>query len=155
MIRIEETVHVDRSPEEAFAFLADFRNLPRWDPGIVVSEKTDGPDSVGVGTGFEVVASFLGRRIPMTYRVTVHDPVARRAVLVGRAATLTATDDIEVLAAPGGSRVRWRADFAFVGPLRFTEPLMKPLMVRLGRDAMSGLVRALGGRRIPSPAAAL
>ena len=143
MIRIEETVPLRRDAAEVFAFLADFRNLPKWDPGIAEARQLEGEEA-GVGARYEVVATFLGRRVPMTYRTARHDAEARARELVGEGATLTATDRITVRETAGGAEVRWQADFEMKGALRYAEPLMKPLFRRLGAKAMAGLRRSLG-----------
>jgi carbon monoxide dehydrogenase subunit G len=144
MIRIEETVHISKDAGEAFAFLADFRNLPDWDPGIAEARRTDASGAMSEGARFEVVADFLGRRVPMAYRMTRYDLESREAELVGETSTLRATDRIEVTPLENGAIVRWRADFELAGLLRFSEPLMRPVFERLGRKAMAGMRRALG-----------
>jgi hypothetical protein len=51
MAVIENTVQIDRSPEEAFDYLVDLRNELEWNPGVQSMEKlTEGP--IGVGTRF-------------------------------------------------------------------------------------------------------
>ncbi|MEM9068822.1 MAG: SRPBCC family protein [Myxococcota bacterium] len=143
MIRIEERVQLSRPADEVFVFLADFRNLPAWDPGIVEATKTDRSDVVEVGSRYDVVASFLKQRVPMRYRVAVYDADARRAELVGETPTLRATDRIQVVPRGEGCEVHWQADFEFKGPLRLGDFLMRPLMRRLGRTAMDGLRRRM------------
>jgi hypothetical protein len=46
---LREQIETALPVEAAFAFVADFANATRWDPGVASSEQTtDGP--VGVGT---------------------------------------------------------------------------------------------------------
>ena len=80
MIEVRDTVRVRPGADDAFQYLVDFRNLPRWDPGIAEVDKTDGASDVGVGSTFDVVATFMGRRVPMRYRVVEHDPRSRRVM---------------------------------------------------------------------------
>jgi hypothetical protein len=51
MAVIENSVQIDRSPEEVFNYLVDLRNELKWNPDAQSMEKlTDGP--IGVGTKF-------------------------------------------------------------------------------------------------------
>lgn len=143
MISIQETVTTPRPRAEVFAYVADFSKVAEWDPGIASARRVEGDG--GVGTRYEVGASFTGRVVPMTYEVVEHVPPTR-IVLRGRAATLDAVDDIRFADLEGGgTRVNYRADFTLKGPLRFFALPMRPLFARLGRKAIAGLGRALNG----------
>ena len=83
MALIQEELEVSRPLDEVFAFVGDFANTKRWDPGVAQAEKaTDGP--IGVGTLYRLKVLFNGRELPMTYEVTAWDP-PERVVLRGRA----------------------------------------------------------------------
>jgi carbon monoxide dehydrogenase subunit G len=94
------------------------------------------------GSKLLVVARFLGARVPMEYEVTRFAP-PNRIVLEGRARNLHAIDDIRFDATASGTRVRYRADFRFIGPVRWAEKLMKPAFDRLAARAMAGMEVAL------------
>ncbi len=70
-------------------------------------------------------------------------PPPNRIVLEGRARNLHAIDDIRFDATASGTRVRYRADFRFIGPVRWAEKLMKPAFDRLAARAMAGMEVAL------------
>jgi uncharacterized membrane protein len=79
MIRIEQSIVIDRPLAEVFAFAADPANDPRWNEPIVATRLlTAGP--VGVGTVFQHTARFLGRRFETTVEVTEYEPNARACV---------------------------------------------------------------------------
>ena len=121
--------------------MADFTKVAEWDPGIRSSVRVAGDG--GVGTRYEVGATFAGRVVPMTYEVIEHAAPAR-IVLRGLAATVEAVDAISFEDLPGGgTRVVYRADFTLKGGLRYFGFLMKPLFGRLGRKAIGGLREAL------------
>jgi carbon monoxide dehydrogenase subunit G len=144
MIRVEERVMIREDAETALAYLADFRNLPRWDPGIAEVHQLEG-DGPAVGARYRVVARFLGTRVPMQYRTERFDAAAGVAEVRGESRTLEAVDRIMVRARPeGGAEVHWQADFQFKGLGRLAERAMKPLFDRLGRKAMDGLRAKLG-----------
>jgi carbon monoxide dehydrogenase subunit G len=142
MISIQESTFSARSCRDVFTYVADFATVAEWDPGIASARRVAGDG--GVGTRYEVEATFAGRRVPMTYEVVEHDPPTR-IVLRGAAAALDAVDDIRFEEWEGGTRVTYRADFTLKGPLRFLSLPMRPLFARLGRKAVAGLGRALGG----------
>lgn len=141
MIRVQESLLCAGSPEETFRFIGDFENLPEWDPGIVSSRRIDvGP--LGVGSGYQVVAKFMGARVPLEYRVTRFEPPSR-IVLEGWGMNLHAIDDIRFDDMGTGTRVTYRADFRLLGPVRWAEKIMKPAFDRIAARAMSGMGEAL------------
>ena len=143
MISIQEITSTPRPRPEVFAYVADFSRVAEWDPGIASARRVAGEG--GVGTRYEVEATFVGRLVPMTYEVVEFSP-PDRIVLRGAAATLDAVDDIRFEELEGGgTRVVYRADFTLKGPLRFFAPAMRPLFGRLGRRAVGGLGNALNG----------
>jgi carbon monoxide dehydrogenase subunit G len=142
MIRIHETVVSPRPVEDVFAYVADFTTVTEWDPGIASSERTSGEG--GVGTTYDVVATFRGREVPMTYEVAEYEAPAR-IVLHGSGSAVDAVDTIEFFADGGGSRVVYTAEFRLKGLLRFAEPFMGGMFDSLGKKAIGGLRSALGG----------
>ncbi|MCB9604680.1 MAG: SRPBCC family protein [Sandaracinus sp.] len=147
MIRVEGRVRVREEASRALTYLADFRHLPQWDPGIAEVRQLGG-DGPAEGAVYRVVARFLGARIPMRYRTTHFDPEAGVAEIRGETPTLIAVDRITVrpLVGEGSAEaeVFWQADFTMKGPARLAERWMKPLFDRLGRKAMDGLRAKLG-----------
>lgn len=140
-MRLQETRQIDRPLEEVFAFTADFANAEKWDPGVSSSRRV-GNGPVGVGSRYDVMVSFGSRELPMTYEVTEWEPNAR-VVLVGSGETIEAMDEIRFEAHGGGTVVHYVADLNFTNWIRFLGPLMAPLLVRVGRRALDGLVETL------------
>ncbi len=138
MITIQEELVLNASAAEVFEFLADFTNLPAWDPGIERATLTGNNPA-----RYHVVANFMGRSVPMEYERTEYSPEARTATLEGTASTVNARDIIVVRENGESCRLTWRAEFEMRGALRFGEALMKPLFVRLGKKAMNGLKEAI------------
>ena len=68
MAHYNASVDTPSPPDEVFAYLSDFSSTEEWDPGVVEAERV-GDAPVGEGTEFRLVAEFLGRRIPLTYRI--------------------------------------------------------------------------------------
>lgn len=142
MTRVSKSVFINRPAQEVFAYLADFSNTAEWDPGVAEATQTsDGP--VGLGSTFDLVALFRGRRVPVTYEVTVFEPPSR-VVLVGRNPRFTGTDDIGVTAEGDGARVSWNAQFEMQGLFKLAQPFLGGVFEKLSQEAMDGLQETLG-----------
>ena len=140
-MRLHETRRIERPLEEVFSFTADFANAEKWDPGVSSSQRV-GNGPVGVGSRYDVMVSFGSREVPMTYEITEWEPNAR-VVLVGSGETIEAIDEIGFEARDDGTVVDYIADLSFTNWIRFLGPLMAPLLVRVGRRALDGLVETL------------
>jgi carbon monoxide dehydrogenase subunit G len=135
---------VPGGPEQTFEYLSDFVRVADWDPGVVEAEKlSEGP--VDVGTVFRVVASFLGRRIPLRYEVTKLE-APRRIVLRGEGDRIRAEDAISLEPTESGTRIVWHARIELLGPWRLLDPLLDLVFQRAGERAVRGLALALGAR---------
>jgi carbon monoxide dehydrogenase subunit G len=140
MITITETITTTKPRPEVFAYLSDFTAVAEWDPGIASSDRTSGDG--GVGSVYEVIATFSGREIPMTYEVLEMTP-PERIVLRGAGRSVVALDTIECLDHNDGTRVVYTAEFRLKGVMRLVEPFLGGTFRRLGRTAIEGLARAL------------
>ncbi|HUO47835.1 MAG TPA: SRPBCC family protein [Acidimicrobiales bacterium] len=141
MARYHTTIHSRRRAQETFEYLSDFSTTAEWDPGVVEAERvSSGP--VGLGSAFRVVASFLGRRVSLDYRVVEFEP-NRRVVLRADAPTVCSVDEITVVPTDVGSVVTYDADLRVRGLFRLADPLLALAFRRIGDRARDGLVRAL------------
>jgi ligand-binding SRPBCC domain-containing protein len=72
-MHIEESVVINRPPEEVFDYVANRENLPEWSAPIQeVRKETQGP-LLEEGARYTTVAKFLGRRFETPFEVIVHD----------------------------------------------------------------------------------
>jgi uncharacterized membrane protein len=83
-MKVEESIIIDRSPEEVFAFLAVRNNDPVWMASVVESEwleptsrDTDAP--MRVGRRGRMVMKNMGRRLEYLDEVTDYEPGRRIA----------------------------------------------------------------------------
>ncbi len=146
MARYVASVDSPWSAEDAFAYLSDFSNAREWDPGVVDAERVGGGD-IAVGSEFRLVAEFLGRHTPLTYRITELDP-PRSVTFRGENATVVSLDTITFEPAAVGTRVTYDADLVLKGPLRLADPLLKLVFGRIGDRALAGLRETLGEQRV-------
>jgi len=73
MLHSENTVVIDRAPDDVYAFLVDGMNGPRWRSGIASISLRSG--AVGqVGAEYAQALGGPGRRTPADYRLTVARP---------------------------------------------------------------------------------
>ncbi|MDH3729983.1 MAG: SRPBCC family protein [Acidimicrobiia bacterium] len=142
MSRVSKSVFIPKPASEVFDYLADFSNTAEWDPGVAEATRIDqGP--VGPGSTFDLVTLFRGRRVPVTYEMTVYEP-STRVVLVGNNPRFTGTDDIGVTPEGDGTRVAWNAEFQMKGAARLLQPFLGGVFEKLSVEAMEGLEATLG-----------
>jgi carbon monoxide dehydrogenase subunit G len=119
-LSVKSAVHIERSPHDVFAFIAEPENLPKWDPAIqAVVRKVPGP--VGPGSELTVTAEEGGRRVTIDSRVTEFE--ADR--LFGVAATFSGVP----------LRLRWRVEPEGSGTRLTTE----------GEAELGGVLALAGG----------
>ncbi|HEV7187040.1 MAG TPA: SRPBCC family protein [Blastococcus sp.] len=131
MADIQGEVLIRRPVEEVFDFVADERNEPTYNPGMLVSEKvTEGP--IGVGTRFR--ATFRSRRRPLDMQIeyTAFD----RPYLLASTSRMAAADFSGTLTftpTPAGTRLRWSWQARPKGAMRLLAPVFAPVGARQER----------------------
>jgi carbon monoxide dehydrogenase subunit G len=141
MAHYKASLDTPRSPEEMFAYLSDFSTTEEWDPGVIEAERLGDPP-VGEGTEFWLLASFLGRKTPLTYRIVEYDP-PRAVTFRGESSTVVSLDRITFEPSGGGTRITYDADLALKGTLKLADPLLGIAFSRVGARALAGLRRTL------------
>lgn len=145
MPRVHEIIDTTLSPEDTFAFIADFANSQVWDPGTVSSKRIGGT-SVGAGTSYALTVKVGSGTAPMIYTIDAYEP-ATRVVLRGEGKTVSARDEIRFEpTANGGTRVEYTADIELKGWMRVLTPFLGGAFRKLGSDAKSGMTSALAQR---------
>jgi uncharacterized membrane protein len=76
VIEVTASLVIGRPAGEVFEFLADMANNPRWQRGMRSCTWTSEPP-VTVGSTYDQVASFLGRRIVSSFEVVELSPGER------------------------------------------------------------------------------
>lgn len=136
-------IRTSMNPEEAFAYMADLRNLSEWDPGIASSVQVEG-DGPGPNAVYDVTARNGGRDMQFRYDVTAFEP-GRRVDVVGKSAFITAFDVIEVTSDEEGTLVTYEATLEMPFPLSLGAPILHRLFQGVGDKAAAGMERALDG----------
>ena len=142
MITLQEKIQIARPIADCFRYLADFSTCEQWDPGVYRAEKLT-PGAPAPGSGFDLILNSAGRHVPMRYQLLkLESPY--RIELRGDGEGFSAHDTIRLR--PLGhdrTEVDYQAELRFDGAIRHLEAVLNPLMVRMGRKAVSGLQRAL------------
>jgi hypothetical protein len=75
---ITESITIQRSPDEVFAFVSNYENDPSWRAGVA-EMRQDPPGPVRGGARTREVIRFMGRDLVTTATVTVEQPGRRVA----------------------------------------------------------------------------
>ena len=76
MPTVEESITIDRSPEDVWAFLTITDNLPAFESQLTrLTQVTDG--DVGLGTRWEGATNVLGRKLEWTTEIVEFEPPTR------------------------------------------------------------------------------
>jgi hypothetical protein len=142
MATYRTSVSSPRSPADVFAYLARFSNAAGWDPGVSAAQDITA-GAPALGSTYRLMVRFLGRTVPLEYRIEYIDP-PRRVVLRAENAVVRSTDVISV--APtlgGGSTVTYEATLTPKGLSAAMAPLLSVLFRRIGDRAAAGLRASL------------
>jgi hypothetical protein len=142
MARYVTTINSSKSPEEAFAYMADLRNFADWDKGVIKVEQING-SGAGLGTIFDVtVKGFAGSTSTLRYTTTEYD--APRNVLVKGVNTLfTSVDRVTVTPTATGCDVIYDATLTanwIIAPMNL---LLGKVFNKIGDTATRGLRKVL------------
>ena len=141
MARYVASLTTARPLEEVFDYLADFSTTAEWDPGVVEASRVgDGP--VGLGSRFDLVTEFMGRKTELSYEIVAFDR-PHLVTLRGENATVVSLDTITFEATDAGTRLTYDADLTLKGALRLGDPLLKLVFGRIGDAAVGGLTKRL------------
>ncbi len=142
MARYKASLQTALPPEQAFAYLSDFSSTLEWDPGVVEAHRLDTGD-VGKGSEFRLGARFLGRTVPLTYRVVEYEP-PRAVGFLAENGAVTSRDRITFAPVGDGTRIVYEAVLTARGILGLADPLLALAFKRVGDRALAGLRERLG-----------
>lgn len=119
MIKVEESIIINRPVEEVFAFVADQTNAPRWQSGLLeVRRTTEGP--LGVGTKHTLVRKFMGQRLEASNEYLEYEP-NRWIVFRGTANTMDFEASYLTEPTAEGTRLTSTLDMQSIEPVGLEE----------------------------------
>ncbi len=147
MARYVVRIRTPKSPESAFAYMADLANFAEWDAGVLRSEPVDG-NAPGLDASFDVDVKAIGGPLTLRYTQTEFD-APHRFLAIARSERLTSRDEITVEPDDdGGAIVTYDAELLLNGVLGFADPALGLGFDRIGDRATVGLIQALDGERL-------
>ena len=143
MARFTTTIRSPWSAEQAFDYMADFRNFEDWDPGVSASSLVAG-DEPGPGAAYSVKVTGTTLR----YETREFDR-PRRTVVEAISPRLRSYDIVEVHPRDDGCDVTYDATLELNGFLKkIADPIMGIVFRRIGNKAAAGMAEKLEGQRI-------
>jgi uncharacterized protein YndB with AHSA1/START domain len=141
MIQIEAEVFINRPSDAVFAYISDFENNPKWQSGQLEARFTsEGP--LGVGSTYDQVATFMGRRVVSTFEVLEYEPGHRvKASSISGSFPITFT---RIVSPEGeGSRVKAIVEGDASGFFKLATPLMARMVRRSVKEDYQNLKRVM------------
>lgn len=129
------------SQGQAFDYMSHLVNFADWDPNVRRVEQVVG-NGPALGAVYDVTVNGVRGEMTLRYHVVEFDP-PRRLTVRATTAAVVSEDRIEVVEGPRGSVVTYDARLGFRGALRLLNPLLGPVLRRIGRRAEAGLRRRL------------
>jgi uncharacterized protein YndB with AHSA1/START domain len=128
MVRIEESVVINRPVEDVFAFMSNPENDPQWQSETTETEITSqGP--IGVGTTYLDVTHFLGRRIESIYEFTEYE-INKKLSLKTTSGPIPIEATITYESVENGTKVNFSARGEAGGFFKLAEPLVARMAQR-------------------------
>lgn len=129
MIKIENSIVINRPVDEIFEFMANAENNPQWQSGTQEAVKTsEGP--IGVGTTFTSVSRLLGKRLESVVEYTAYEPNKRVAGKVTSGPVPFQFETTFEPAAEGGTKVTGGGEGDVGGFFKLAEPLVARMLKR-------------------------
>jgi uncharacterized protein YndB with AHSA1/START domain len=148
MITREASIVIDRPVGQVFAALADTKNQPKWDSGMLEARLVpEGP--VSVGTRITEVRKFMGRTSENTGEVIefeLNTRITRKSVNM----PMTVVGTVTFAATPEGTKVRWRWDLQSKGLFTLVGPLIANSMNKNSESSLRGLKDLLERPIVPA-----
>jgi uncharacterized protein YndB with AHSA1/START domain len=127
------------SPADAFAFIADLRNDPRWHTDVLEARLVDG-DTIGKDVTFEIKTKPVMGISGGTVTISEYEPPSR-VVFSTRMGKLQPVTTFTVVPEGAGCRVTRRIEMEPPGLLRALTPLMGGML----RKSNTGFLENLKG----------
>jgi uncharacterized protein YndB with AHSA1/START domain len=145
MIKLENSVVINRPIDEVFEFMANSENNPQWQSGAQEVMKTsEGP--IDVGTTYTSVSKILGRGIESTVEYTAYEPNGR---LAGKTTSGPIPFQFETTFEPvaeGGTKVTSSGEGDVGGFFKLAEPLVARMLKRQTESDTANLKDLLEAR---------
>ena len=137
MPRYLTVIHSTWNVTQAFAFMSDFSNAARWDPGVLSAQRLDAGE-VRVGSSFDLTVAFAGRTMILRYAVRSFT-AQQQVVFAASTTTLESVDTLTFEDLGDACRMTYDADLRFKGVAAVANPLLALGFRRIGDRARDSL----------------
>lgn len=120
MITFDQTIHIARTPEEVFEFLADLENLPIWQKGLSHSVVLT-PGALHVGSEFEETVKIAGRSTKLHCEITALEPGRVLAYRSQKGSAMEYSGRFDLQPGDGGTELRMAHETTLYGMFRLLE----------------------------------
>ena len=147
MIEIHDEIAVNRTPEDAFGYFANFQNWPVWQEGTEEMVQTsEGP--LGAGSTFRVKVKMLPMwKAAISGRVTEYEPPNKMAMETGEGSPFSATGSYSFEPIEGGTKLTFDGTLEMKGLLKLIEPLMRNMFRKQSASETRKLKEVLEGQQ--------
>jgi len=146
MVRVSETIQVDRPVEVVYAYLDQPENHAEISPSLAESELIERLENGGKRASYTYRMAGVGREGELTE--TIHEDGER--MVFEMSGELTGTIDIAVAAVDGGTEVTYAAEYELPG--RVLSAVAEPLAKRYNRRELATTLQNLKSRLETEPA---
>lgn len=142
MIRVVESIEIQRPVEAVFGLIADFRRMPEW-RGMCVGARLEDEGGVATGTRVTVTEKFLANRFDVPLVVTEYAPPRVLAMRSGEGGPFQVENRIELIPTALGTRLTGTFTGDTASFYKMAEPVLKRSFRANVRKDLSGLKRIL------------
>jgi uncharacterized membrane protein len=144
-MRVEESIEINKPPEEVFDYVSDVGNFPQWMAHTLeVRKDTAGPPQRG--DRFTVAIKSVGRRFETPYERTSYNPNLRYTDRAVGGPIPNQRWNYTFEEVPGGTRLSRAVEAESGGILKLLEPLQKRAVKRQLRKDLQSLKDLLEAR---------
>lgn len=141
MIKLEESIIINRPVEEVWKFITNLGNQPKWDRGVLEARQTS-EGQAGVGSTVQVRRQMLGRQRIGEFQVSEYVP-NRRLAFQASLGQMTAQSRYTFEPASGGTRLTQISEVELGGWRKLLTPILVMMLQRDGREDFANLKRIL------------
>ena len=144
MVKVEQSVLIDKPVEQVWNFLTNFQNTPKWDIGVSETRQTsEGP--AGLGTTFQNIGPFLGRESVREYKVTEFEPDKKATVKLITPAMFIQNAEVSYIfeSAQNGTKLSAVGSVEFNGLFRVIQPILRQRAMKDSEGDLANLKRLL------------
>ena len=138
IMRVEESIEINKPLEEVFNYVSDVGNFPEWTAHTLEVRK-DTPGIPQQGDRFTVAIKSVGRRFETPYERTSYEPKRRYTDRAVGGLIPNQQWDYTFQEVPGGTRLRRAVEAEPGGFLKLLEPLQKRALQRQLRKDLQTL----------------